>query len=63
VSGASILEAAVNYFGDSKSKADIKRLVAQGAVSLNDSKIDSFETLVKAGDLVQMGKRDWFKIK
>ena len=63
VSGSAVLEAAVNYFGEAKSKSDIKRLVAQGAVSINDAKIDNFDTAVKSGDLVQMGKRDWFKIK
>ena len=62
VSGATVLEAAVNYFGEAKSKSDIKRLVTQGAVSINDAKIDNFDAPVKSGDLVQMGKRDWFKI-
>ena len=62
VSGTTVLEAAVNYFGEAKSKSDIKRLVTQGAVSINDAKIDNFDTPVKSGDLVQMGKRDWFKI-
>lgn len=63
VSGSTVLEAAVNYFGEAKSKSDIKRLVTQGAVSINDAKIDNFEAPVKSGDLVQVGKRDWFKIK
>lgn len=63
VGGATVLEAAVNYFGEAKSKSDIKRLVTQGAVSINDSKIDSFDATLKSGDLVQAGKRDWFKIK
>ncbi len=62
VSGTTVLEAAVNYFGEAKSKSDIKRLVTQGAVSINDAKIDNFDAPVKSGDLVQMGKRDWFKI-
>jgi tyrosyl-tRNA synthetase len=62
VSGSTVLEAAVNYFGEAKSKSDIKRLVTQGAVSINDAKIDNFDAPVKSGDLVQMGKRDWFKI-
>lgn len=62
VSGATVLESAVNYFGSSKSKADIKRLVEQGAVSINDTKVTSFDAPVKAGDQVQVGKRDWFKI-
>jgi len=63
VPGATILEAAVNYFGATKSKADIKRLVAQSAVSVNDIKIDNFDSPVVKGDVVQMGKRDWFKIE
>ncbi len=63
VSGTTILESAVNYFSDTKSKAEIKRLVSQGAVSVNGVKIDSFDAEVKSGDVIQMGKRDWFKIK
>jgi len=62
VSGATALEVAVNYFGETKSRGDIKRLFAQGAVSVNEVKISDLETPVKSGDAVQMGKRDWAKI-
>lgn len=62
VSGATVMEAIVNYFGDSKSKSDIKRLFAQGAVSVNDVKVAVLDLSVKSGDVIQVGKREWMRV-
>jgi len=46
-----------------KSKSEARRLVEQGGVKVNDAKIDSIETKVKAGDIVQKGSRFFIKVK
>jgi len=46
-----------------KSKTDARHLVEQGGVKVNDQKIDSIETKVKAGDIVQKGSRFFIKVK
>lgn len=47
------------------SKSDARRMVEQGAVKVNDEKIDSYEKIIQIGDgvLVQVGKRKFLKIK
>lgn len=44
------------------SKSEAKRLVEQGAVRLNQEKIESEEITVKNGDILQAGKRRFKKI-
>jgi tyrosyl-tRNA synthetase len=48
-----------------KSKSDAKRLIQQGAVKLNGSKVTNFKAPVpvKSGDILKIGKRKFFKIK
>ena len=46
----------------SESKSEIKRLLEQGGIKLNDNKIDNFENLeLKIGDVMKIGKRKWIK--
>lgn len=61
----SAIDVLSNFFGDSKSKSDIRRLFSQNAVSCNDLKItDSNQSIyLLDGDVFQVGKRVWFKIK
>ena len=53
------------YFDDSKSNSEVRRLFQQGAVSVNSEKISSFDTKMEVvtGDVVKVGKRNWFKVK
>lgn len=53
------------YFGEQKSKSDIRRLFEQGAISYEDVKITDphTKTKVKNGDVLKVGKKEWFKIK
>lgn len=51
-------------FKEEKSASEIKRLVNQGAVRIESMKInDLFEEIaINNGDIVKIGKRQWFKI-
>ncbi len=53
------------FFGDKKSKGEIRRLFQQGGVSRNNTKItDHMEQLTLSdGDVFQVGKRVWFSIQ
>jgi tyrosyl-tRNA synthetase len=53
------------YFGDKKSKSDVRRLFDQDAISFNEEKIDDLHKTVqiKNGDIVKVGKKEWFKVK
>lgn len=44
------------------SKAEARRAIAQGGVKVNEHKIDSFDTVVRAGDVVQKGKRFFVRV-
>ena len=59
--GTTVIEALAKYFGNSKSKGQIRRLISEGAVSFNDQKITDHQTKAQAG-IYKAGKRDWFKI-
>jgi tyrosyl-tRNA synthetase len=52
------------YFDNSKSNSEVRRLFKQGAVSINGKNIPLFdETIdITAGDVVKVGKRNWFKL-
>lgn len=47
-----------------ESKSALRRLVQQGAVRLNDEKCEQWDAkvLYQSGDLLKVGKRQWFKI-
>ena len=53
------------YFGNSKSSSEVRRLFKQGAVSVNGENIPLFDAniAIVTGDVVKVGKRNWFKIK
>lgn len=61
----SAIDVVSNFFGTSKSKSEIRRLFSQNAVSCNDVKIiDPNQSIcLSDGDVFQVGKRVWFKIK
>lgn len=48
--------------GLSESKSQVKRLLKEGAIKVNNQKIESEETLLSSGDIVQAGKKRWFSI-
>ena len=53
------------YFDNSKSSSEVRRLFKQGAVSVNGENISLFDVNVEVatGDVIKVGKRNWFKIK
>lgn len=59
------LDVVQKFFGDKKSKSDIRRLFQQGAVSRNEVKITDLSERItlSEGDVFQVGKRVWFKIR
>jgi len=46
-----------------KSKGQARRDVDGGGVRINDKKVDSYDTKVSSGDVIQKGKRYFVKIK
>ncbi len=44
------------------SKSEARQVIQQGGVKLNDQKVDSFETEVKSGDILQKGSRFFVKV-
>lgn len=53
------------FLGKEKSNSEIRRVFDQGGVTLNGEKITNFQANVSLsdGDIFQIGKRVWFKIK
>ena len=51
-------------FKNSKSKGDLKRLITQGGVILNEEKIENItdEVIIKSSNQLKVGKRNFFKI-
>ena len=47
----------------SESKSNLKRLISQGSVSLDNEKINDINTLVSKECILKVGKRNFFKIK
>lgn len=62
VQSSTFLDAVLSYF-NSKTNSEVKRLFAQNAVSQNGHKISDFKALVTHGDIIKVGKRDWFKVE
>ena len=58
-----VFDAILLYFENKKTNSDIRRLFSQNAVSQNGNKITDIKTVVSDGDLIKVGKRDWFKVK
>lgn len=60
----SALDIVQKFFGEKKSKGEIRRLFQQGGVSRNNIKItDPMEQLTLSnGEVLQVGKRIWFRI-
>jgi len=58
-----VFDAMLLYFKNEKTNSDIRRLFSQNAVSQNGNKITDIKTSVFDGDLIKVGKRDWFKVK
>jgi tyrosyl-tRNA synthetase len=52
------------FFGDKKSKSEIRRLFQQGGISRNNKKvINSMEQIILSdGDVFRIGKRTWFRV-
>lgn len=48
--------------GFAKSKSEAKQTIEGGGVKLNDEKVESFDVMTRAGDIVQKGKRFFVKI-
>lgn len=57
-----ILDGLIFYFGEAKSKGDLRRLIEQGGVSVNNNKVADFNERLSRGDVIKAGKRDWFSI-
>ncbi|PCG19559.1 tyrosine--tRNA ligase [Brachyspira sp. G79] len=47
----------------SESKSNLKRLISQGSVSLDNEKINDINSLVSKEGILKVGKRNFFKIK
>ena len=59
---ARILAEAVIEAGFAASNSEVKRLVDQGGVKVNQQKITDTAAPLQSGDLVQVGKRKFFKV-
>ena len=57
------LAALVRSSGAAASGAEAKRLISQGAVSINGEKATGPTALVSAGDVLRVGKRQWRRIR
>lgn len=57
-----LLDAVLSYFNN-KTNSEIKRLFAQNAVSHNGHKVSDFKAPVAHGDIIKVGKRDWFMVE
>lgn len=58
-----VLDGLISYFGEAKSKSDLRRLIEQGGVTVNNKKVSDFNDRLSRGDVIKAGKRDWFSIK
>lgn len=65
LSGTYDLLLLINNIGFGKSNAEIRRLISQGAVKIDGAKITDEKTLIATnqGMIVQIGKRNYWKIK
>ena len=49
--------------GTGESKSQLRRLLSEGAIKVNDEKIENEEKELKSGDTIQIGKKRWFQVK
>lgn len=49
--------------GSIKSGSEFRRLLAQGGVTLNQQKVTDLDTHIKAGDVLKVGKKTFFKLE
>ena len=61
--GEAALAALLHDAGAAESRAAAKRLVKQGAVSLNGEKVSAQTVELADGDVLQIGKRAWLRIR
>lgn len=48
--------------GTGESKSQLRRLIKEGAIRVNDEKVSQEDFLLNKNDLVQIGKKKWLKI-
>ena len=61
--GEAALAALLHEAGAAESRAAAKRLIKQGAVSLNGEKVSAQTVELGDGDVLQIGKRAWLRIR
>ena len=61
--GEAALAALLHDAGAAESRAAAKRLIKQGAVSLNGEKVSAQTVELGDGDVLQIGKRAWLRIR
>ena len=61
--GEATLAALLHDAGAAESRAAAKRLIKQGAVSLNGEKVSAQTVELGDGDVLQIGKRAWLRIR
>lgn len=49
--------------GTGESKSQLRRLLSEGAIKVNDEKVENEEKELKSGDTIQIGKKRWFQVK
>jgi tyrosyl-tRNA synthetase len=49
--------------GSIKSGSEFRRILAQGGVTLNQQKVTDLDTHIKAGDVLKVGKKTFFKLE
>lgn len=63
VSGeTTVLEALKTVLGDNVSSGDMKRVISQGGVSINEGVQKDLNAKVNSGDIIKFGKRKYIKI-
>ena len=62
VAAADAFETVKRFFAGEKSNTEIRQLFEQGAISRDDKKLE-LKDGVKAGDILKVGKKTWFKVK
>ncbi|MFA6981627.1 MAG: tyrosine--tRNA ligase [Patescibacteria group bacterium] len=58
-----LLEALKTALGGEVSSGEMKRVIAQNGVSINDQIQNSMDTQIRSGDTIKFGKRKYIKIK
>ncbi len=50
-------------YASQQSKSSIRRLLRSGAIKVNGRRVENEQEILKSGDIVHVGKKQWFKIK